>query len=83
MKEKNLLDDIESKSLSELTELANKITSKLENDKDLENSINDYQNLVKLNNFIEKKFQKTSKNISENSKLKIKNIQIKNAKKIK
>jgi len=83
MKEKNLLDDIESKSLSELTELANKITSKLENDKDLENSINDYQNLVKLNNFIEKKFQKTSKNISENSKLKIKNIQIKNAKKVK
>ena len=36
MNEKNLPDDINSKSLNELTELANKIIEKLENEKDLE-----------------------------------------------
>ena len=75
MNEKNLLDDnISSKSLNELTELANKIIEKLENEKDLENSINEYQKLLKLNNFIEKKFHKTNKEISEVTKSKIKNI---------
>ena len=48
MKDKNLLDDIKSKSLNELTELANNIIEKLENEKDLEASINDYQELIKL-----------------------------------
>ena len=38
MNEKNLPDDIISKSLNELTELANEIIQKLENEKDLENS---------------------------------------------
>ena len=52
MKEKNLPDDINSKSLNELTELANKIIEKLENEKDLENSINEYQKLLKLNKLI-------------------------------
>ena len=50
MKDKNLLDDIKNKSLNELTELANNIIEKLENEKDLENSVNEYQNLLKLNN---------------------------------
>jgi len=59
MNEKNLPDDINSKSLNELTELANKIIEKLENEKDLGNSIDEYQKLLKLNNFIEKKFHKT------------------------
>ena len=58
MNEKNLPDDIVSKSLSELTELANEIIEKLENEKDLENSVNEYQKLLKLNNLIEKKFPK-------------------------
>ena len=44
---------------------------KLENEKNLENSINDYQKLISLNNFIEKKFQKTSKDISKSAKEKI------------
>ena len=67
MKDKNLLDDIKNKSLNELTELANNIIEKLENEKDLEASINDYQKLIKLNNMIEKKFQSTSKeNIARN-----------------
>ncbi len=74
MNEKNLPDDINSKSLNELTELANKIIENLENEKDLESSINEYQKLLKLNNLIEKKFQKNSKEISENTKSKIINI---------
>ena len=83
MNEKNLLDDINSKSLNELTELANKIIEKLENEKDLENSIDEYQKLLKLNNLIEKKFQRNSKEISETTKLRIKDIIVKkNEKKI-
>ena len=83
MNEKNLPDDIVSKSLNELTELANEIIEKLENEKDLENSINEYQKLLKLNNLIEKKFHKTSQEISEVTKSKIKNIiSKKNEKKI-
>ena len=81
MKDKNLLDDIKTKSLSELTELANKIIEKLENEKDLEASINDYQKLIKLNNLIEKKFQNTSREISEETKDKINKILKKNEKK--
>ena len=74
MNEKNLPDDIVSKSLSELTELANEIIEKLENEKDLENSVNEYQKLLKLNNLIEKKFHTTNKEISEDTKSKIKSI---------
>ena len=83
MNEKNLTDDINSKSLNELTELANKIIDNLENEKNLENSINDYQKLIKLNNLIEKKFQRGSKDISENTKSKIKEISTKNEKQTK
>ena len=83
MNEKNLPDDIDSKSLNELTKLANKIIENLENQNNLENSIEEYQRLIKLNNFIEKKFQRSSKDISENTKLKILEISNKNEKKIK
>ena len=84
MNEKNLPDDIISKSLNELTELANEIIQKLENEKDLESSVNEYQKLLKLNNLIEKKFHMTNKEISEDTKFKIKNIiSQKNEKKIK
>ena len=84
MNEKNLPDDINSKSLNELTELANKIIENLESEKDLESSINEYQKLLKLNNLIEKKFKKNSKEISENTKSKIINIiKKKNERKIK
>ena len=71
MNEKILPDDIESKSLSELTDIADRLIQELENKKNLEESIEDYQYLIKLNNLIEKKFQKDSKNISESTKLKI------------
>ena len=81
MKDKNLLDDIKNKSLNELTELANNIIEKLENEKDLEASINDYQELIKLNNLIEKKFQSTSREISQETRSKINMILKKNEKK--
>ena len=74
MKEKNLPEDINSKSLNDLTELAQNIIQKLESEKNLENSINEYQELIKLNNLIEKKFQNNSKNISNKTKDRIVNI---------
>ena len=84
MNEKNLPDDIHLKSLQELTSLANKIIKNLENEKNLESSSNEYQKLLKLNVLIEKKFQTNFKEISENTKSRIKNIlNKKNEKKIK
>ena len=74
MKEKNLPDDNDSKSLEKLTQEINSIIEKLEKQEDLKNSLNDYQELIKLNNIIEKKFQRKSKNISQNMKEKIENI---------
>ena len=74
MNEKNIPDDINLKSLNELTELADKIIKNLENEKDLENSVNEYQKLLKLNNLIEKKFHTTNKENSEDAKTKIKTI---------
>ena len=77
MKDKNLPDDINSKSLSELTELVENLLQKLEGEKNLENSILDYQKIIMLNNLIQKKFSKTSKKISEETNNKIKKIKIK------
>ncbi len=74
MNEKILPDDIESKSLSELTDIADRLIQELESKKNLEESTDDYQYLIKLNNLIEKKFQKDSKNISESTKLKIEEL---------
>ncbi len=68
MKDKNLPNNYETLSLEELTNVANKMITELENQKDLENSIEKYQNLLKLNNIIEKKFQKNIKSISEKTK---------------
>ena len=68
MKDKNLQNDYNSLSLDELTFEANKMIEELENQKNLENSIEKYQDLLKLNNIIEKKFQKDVKNISETTK---------------
>jgi len=74
MNVKNFLDDIEKKSLTELTELADNLIKNLENKKDLEGSMDDYQKILKINNLIQKKFQIASKNISEKSEIKIKKI---------
>ena len=74
MKDKNLPNDYNSLSLEELTIEANKMIEELENKKDLGNSLDNYQNLIKLNNIIEKKFQKNIKEINEKSKEKISKI---------
>ena len=74
MKEKNLLGDNNSKSLEDWTKEINEIIKKLENEKNLENSLDEYQKLIKLNNILEKKFQKKGKNKSQNTKQKINNI---------
>ena len=74
MKDKNLPNDYNSLSLEELTSEANRMIENLECQKDLENSIEYYQQLLKLNNIIEKKFQKNSKNIGEKTKEKISKI---------
>ena len=80
MKEKNLPLDYEHSSLEELTEKANSIIESLENEKNLNNSVDNYQELLKLNNLIEKKFQKSLKSISETTNNKIKEIVKKNEK---
>ena len=78
MKDKNLTNNYEPLSLEELTNEANKMIEDLENQKDLENSLEKYQNLVALNNIIEKKFQKKIKDINEKTKKKISKISLKN-----
>ncbi len=84
MKEKNLPHDINSKSLTELREMASNIIKKLESEKDLESLMEEYQKLIKLNNIIEKKFQNSSREISNKTKEKIAEIMnYKNGKKIK
>ena len=77
MNEKILPDDNNNTSLEELTDEANKILETLEKEKDLENSIENYQKLIKLNNIIEKKFQRKSKEISEQTKKKIREMTLK------
>ena len=84
MKDKNLPDDNNSKSLEELTQEVNSIIEELEKKEDIKNSLDDYQKLIQLNNIIEKKFQKKSRSISQNIKEKIENItKKKNAKRSK
>ena len=71
MKEKNLPDDINSKSLDELTQEANNIIEQLEKKDDLKDSLDQYQELMRLNNIIEKKFQKKSKQINQSTREKL------------
>ncbi len=74
MKDKNLPHDNISSSLEELTDEANQIIESLENEKDLNNSIESYQQLLKLNKIIEKEFNKNFKSISEETSKKVKEI---------
>ena len=74
MKDKNLPLDNNTQSLEELTKEANNIIVSLEKEKNLINSIETYQELLKLNSVIEKKFQKNAKKISEETKKKIYSI---------
>tara|TARA_B100000674_G_scaffold409886_1_gene357551 strand:+ start:259 stop:507 length:249 start_codon:yes stop_codon:yes gene_type:complete len=81
MKDKDLPIDNNPHTLEELTKKANKIIESLENEKDLDNSIDRYQELLRLNKAIEKKFLKNFKNISEETSNKVKKIIKKNEKK--
>jgi len=84
MKDKNLPNDYNFLSLEELTKEANKMIKDLESQKNLENSLENYQNLLKLNNIIEKKFQSDVKSINEKTRINISKIMSKkNAKKTK
>jgi hypothetical protein len=74
MKDKNLPPDNNTKSLEELTKEANNIIVSLEGEKNLKNCIETYQELLRINNIIEKKFQKNFKKINEETKKKIINI---------
>ena len=74
MKVKNLPDDNNSKSLEELTQEVNSTIEQLEQEKDLNNSLDNYQKLIKLNNIIEKKFQKKSKYINQSTREKINSL---------
>ena len=84
MKDKNLPNNYNSLSLEELTNEANRMIEDLESQKDLEISLEKYQDLLKLNNIIEKKFQKNIREISEKTKENLFKISSKkNAKRIK
>ena len=72
MKDKILPPDYDQSSLDELTEKANRIIESLENENDLDNSVERYQELLKLNSIIEKKFHKNFKSIREETNKKIK-----------
>jgi exonuclease VII small subunit len=74
MKDKNLLPDNNESTLEDLTDQANQIIESLENEKDLNNSVESYQKLLKLNNIIEKKFNKSFRSLSEETNKKVKEI---------
>ena len=74
MKDKNLPSDNNTSSLEELTDQANQIIESLENENDLNSSVESYQQLLKLNNIIEKKFHKNFRSINEKTNKKVKEI---------
>ena len=74
MKDKNLLPDNDASTLEDLTDQANQKIESLENEKDLNNSVESYQQLLKLNNIIEKKFHKSFRSLREETNKKVKEI---------
>ncbi len=80
MKDKILPPDYDQFSVEELTEKANKIIESSERENDLNNSVAMYQELLKLNIIIEKKFHKNFKSIGEETNKRIKEINKKNEK---
>ena len=80
MKDKILPLDYDQYSVEDLIEKANKIIESLEKENDLNNSADSYQELLKLNNIIEKKFHKNFKSFGQETNKKIKEITKKNEK---
>ena len=64
MKSINIPENIKNKTLEELKIEISEAISELEIEKDLKNSINKYQRLIQLNNFIENKFKEKAKSIT-------------------
>ncbi len=65
MNSKNIQTDIKNKSIEEAQKEASEIIEILEKEENLENSIEKYNRLILLNNYIEQKFKNKSKNISK------------------
>jgi exonuclease VII small subunit len=64
MKSINIPENIKNKTLEELKVEISAVITELESENDLKNSINKYQRLIQLNNFIENKFKEKSKSIT-------------------
>ena len=62
---KNIPTDIKNKSIEEAQKEVSEIIEILEKEENLENSIEKYNRLILLNNYIEQKFKNKSKNISK------------------
>ena len=61
-------NNYDSLTIEELTNLAEKMIEELENQKDLDVLIDEYQKLLKLNNIIENKFKKDVKKINKKTR---------------
>ena len=64
MKSINIPENIKKKTLEELQKEISESINELEKEEDLNNSIDKYQRLMKLNNFIENKFREKAKSIT-------------------
>ena len=64
MKSINIPENIKNKTLEELKVEISAVITELESENDLKNSINKYQRLIQLNNFIENKFKEKAKSIT-------------------
>ena len=64
MKSINIPENIKNKTLEELKIEISEAISELEAEKDLKKSIDKYQRIIQLNNFIENKFKEKAKSIT-------------------
>ena len=64
MKSKNIPENMKDKSLEDLQEEITKTVDELEKEENLKNSVDKYQKLLQLNNFIENKFREKAKLIT-------------------
>ena len=74
MKSINIPEDIKKKTLDELKKEITESISELEKEEDLNNSIDKYHRLMKLNNFIENKFKEKAKFITSKTSNLLKKI---------
>ena len=65
MDSENIPTDIKNKSIEEAQKEVSEIIEILEKEENLENSIEKYNRLILLNNYIEQKFKNKSKNIAK------------------